>query len=385
MLPCQRALFDMPRDVCYLNAASWSPMPRAVQDAGRAAVMRKGRPWELDRDFAARQYERARGSAARLINAAPRDVALTPSVSYGVAAAAKFLPVPPATRVMVLEDDHASPVLEWTARARAGGFTVDTVARPADGDWTAAVLAAIARPGTLPLALASMSSVHWSDGGIVDLDRVAPAVRAAGAALLVDATQSIGVLPFDVGAIDPDVVAFPTYKWLLGPYGRAFLYVARRHHGGIPLEQTAHGRRDVDAEKAVYLADTAYVDDARRFDMGERDHFVSLEMAAVGIDMVAGWGAAAVARRLQHLTAILAERLADLDVRIPDRRLRAPHILSLGFARGMPAGLATALAAENVYTAPRLGRLRISPHVYNDEADLDRFLAVFRRHFHRST
>ena len=166
------------------------------------------------------------------------------------------------------------------------GFTVETVRRPPDGDWTAAVLAAIARPGAPPLALASISSVHWSDGGAVDLARVAPALRAQGAALLIDATHSVGVTELDVRALDPDFVAFPTYKWLLGPYGRAFLYVARRRQGGIPLEQTSYGRRAVRAEQEVYFTDTDYVGDARRFDMGERDHFISMEMASIGMEMM---------------------------------------------------------------------------------------------------
>src|SRR5450432_3745295 len=121
MLPTQRELFDIPREICFLNAASWSPMPRAVQEAGRVGVARKGRPWQLDRAFASRQYERARVAAAHLIGADPRDVAIIPSVSYGVATAAKALEVPAGTRVLVLADDHASPVLEWTARAETGG------------------------------------------------------------------------------------------------------------------------------------------------------------------------------------------------------------------------------------------------------------------------
>ena len=381
MLSSQRVLFDVPRDICYLNAASWSPIPLAVQQAGREGAARKGRPWQLDEGFAARQYERARTSAARLINADPQDVALIPSVSYGIATAAKILPVPAGARVLVLEDDHASPVLEWITRAEAGGFTVETVGRPEHGDWTEAVLTAIARPGTPPIALASISSVHWSDGGIVDLGRVAPALRAQGAALLVDATQSVGVLPLDVNAIDPDGVVFPTYKWLLGPYSRAFLYVAKRHQRGMPLEQTAYGRRAVRAEQAKYLSDTAYVDDARRFDMGERDHFVSLEMAAVGIEMMAAWGAAAVAERLGMLTTMLAAGLQGMDAWTSKPHLRSPHILGVGFERGMPPGLVQALAAEKVYVAPRVGRLRISPHVYNDEEDVERFLAAFRRSF----
>ena len=143
------------------------------------------------------------------------------------------------------------------------------------------MLAAIDRPGAAPLALASFSSVHWSDGGIVDVARLAPRFKAHGAKWLVDHTHGAGILEFDVGRLDPDFVIYPTYKWLLGPYGRAFLYIARRHQGGIPLEQTSHGRVAVKADSRVYLADTRHVDGARRFDMGERDHFISLEMAAM--------------------------------------------------------------------------------------------------------
>src|SRR5215467_10472340 len=184
MLTSQRALFDIPEDVCFLNAASYSPLPLTVLEVGRAGAARKGRPWSIDQAFAAEQHERARRAAARLINADPEDVALISSVSYGVASAAKLVAVPAGARVLVLQDDHSSPVLEWMTRADAGRFTVEVVLQPEDGDWTAAVLAAIERPAAPPVALASLSSVHWSDGGIIDVGRVAAALRPHGAALL---------------------------------------------------------------------------------------------------------------------------------------------------------------------------------------------------------
>ena len=379
MLSSQRALFDMPREVCYLNAAAWSPLPLAAQDAGRIGVARKGRPWRLDPGLAAQQYERARAAAARLINADPADVALISSVSYGVATAAKALTVPAGSRVLLLQDDHSSPVLEWMSRAAAQGFAIETVKRPEDGDWTVALLAAIERRGVPPVGLASISSVHWSDGGAVDLDRVAAGLRAHGAALLVDATHGAGIMKLDVKSLDPDFLVFPTYKWVLGPYGRAFLYMAKRHQDGVPLEQTSYGRRAVSADQSTYLRDTAYVAGARRFDMGERDHFISLEMAAVGMEMVAGWGSDAIVARLGMLTRRIADGLRNSGVLIADERLRAPHILSPSFPRGMPGGLIEKLAQEQVYVAPRLGRLRISPHVYNDEVDADRFVDTFRK------
>ena len=379
MLACQRALFDIPREVCFLNAASWSPLPLRTQEAGKVAVARKGRPWLIDNAFAAGQYDRTRAAAARLINAAPEDVALISSVGYGVSTAAKIVSVPAGSRVLVLNDDHSSAVLEWLTRAKSGDFTVETVHRSGNGDWTEALLAAIEQPGAAPIRMVSISSVHWSDGGQVDLARVAPAIRQRGGMLLVDATHSVGVTEIDVRKLDPDFIAFPTYKWLLGPYGRAFLYVAKRHQSGVPLEQTSYGRRAVRAEQDVYFTDTDYVAGARRYDMGERDHFISMEMAAIGMGMVAQWGSAAIVERLAMLTGRLAEGLRGANVEIPDARLRAPHILSLGFSGGMPKGLIEALAAEDVHVAPRLGRVRISPHVYNDEDDVDRFVEVFRR------
>jgi selenocysteine lyase/cysteine desulfurase len=110
--------------------------------------------------------------------------------------------------------------------------------------------------------------------------------------------------------------------------------------------------------------------------MGERDHFISLEMAAIGMEMLAEWGVPAVTQRLKMLTERIAAGLPDTGVRIPDARFRAPHILSLGFAQGMPDGLVESLASDGIYVAPRLGRLRISPHVYNDEEDADRIVAA---------
>src|SRR3981081_39841 len=129
MLPSHRVLFDIPREICYLNAASWSPLPVATQEAGRVGVARKGRPWLIDPALPAKQYERARRAAARVIKAYADDVALISSVSYGVASAAKMLTVPAGSRVLVLENDHSSAVLEWMTRAPLGRVT-RAVGRP---------------------------------------------------------------------------------------------------------------------------------------------------------------------------------------------------------------------------------------------------------------
>jgi selenocysteine lyase/cysteine desulfurase len=97
------------------------------------------------------------------------------------------------------------------------------------------------------------------------------------------------------------------------------------------------------------------------------------------MEMMAEWGASAIVQRLSVLTERIDAGVRDIGVTVPDRRFRAPHILSLVFKDGMPAGLVEGLASKGIYVAPRLGRMRISPHVYNDEADVDRFVAALRK------
>ena len=374
MLDCLRDQFDVSREVCYLNAAAWSPLPLVSVEAGRIGAARKARPWEAAGGFDEQQIARARTAAAALINAGPEDIALISSVGYGVSTAAKVLDLPAGSRILLLDRDHTSPVLEWMARNEDGRYELDTVSPGEDRDWTAAVLEAIARPGAKPVTLASISCIHWSDGGLIDLDQVQSALKAQGGMLLVDATHAAGVLDIDVERLDPDFVIFPTYKWLLGPYGRAFLYAAPRHQQGVPLEQTSYGRKRVRAEDAEYFTDLDYAEGARRYDMGERDFWVSLDVASTSIELLLSWGIEPVRERLAMLTRTIEQGLSERQVPVSMLRedLRAPNVLSLGFPEGMPDGLAKRLAEQNVHAAARLGRLRISPHVYNDEADCER-------------
>ena len=368
----------MPRDVCFMTAASWCPVPISAVELGKEAVARKSRPWELSSDMQQQQCEGARNAAAALIGANPSDMAIIPSVGYGVASAAKILGLEPGASVIVLADDHTSPVLEWSDPTGNGNLKVHTVQRGLDGDWTSAVLEKMAQVSKSGLALVSISNVHWADGGLIDMDAVASAARNYETKVLLDATHAVGVVDVDVNRIQPDFLIFPTYKWLLGPYGRAFLYVAPQHHGGIPLEQTMSGRKRVRAEDPVYFSDLSYVEDASRFDMGERDFFISLDLARHGMELVHRLGRASVEARLKKMTTLIETEIleAELPVDMLSEQHRSPNILSLRFPQGMPDELEKRLAAHKVYAAVRLGHLRIAPHIYNDEEDCEKLVAA---------
>ncbi len=363
-LACQRHLFDMPDHVSYLDAAAWAPLPHLVRAAGEAGILAKAQPWAHSRDDAGALAERARAAAARLIGATADDVAIVGSVSHGIATAARNLLTAPGGRILRVADEFPSLCHAWDRLAAERGLIVEVVPRPADGDWTAALQEAMARPGAAPLAVATLTPLHWSDGAVIDLDRLAPAVRAAGALLVVDATQAVGAVPVDVARLQPDFLTFPTYKWALGPYSLAFLYAAPHRQGGLPLEENTGNLPPAKG--------------ARRYDKGERDDPVALPMAAAGMELVAGWGVPAVAARLRGLTDLLAEGAAALGLPVPPRRLRSPHILGLRVPGGLPEGLIARLRGDGVFASDRLGGLRLSPHVWANEADVTRCLAALQ-------
>lgn len=356
-LPCQRALFDIPQGVAYFDGAAYSPLPRTVAAAGRDGIASKSRPW--DRDPAAGDHwaERARAAAACVVGARQDDVAIVSSVAAGMTVALENLPVPPGARLLRVADEFPSVALALDRLARERGATVDVVARPADGDWAAAILTELTRSGAPPVAIAALTPLHWTDGSLIDLHAVAPALRGQGAALVVDATQAAGALPIDVAALRPDFLTFPTYKWLLGPYSLAFLYAAPHRQDGRPLHE--HGANQCGT--------------ARRFDKGERNDPTALPMAALGVELVNGWTPQSVSAGLAEITTALAGHLERWDVPVAPARQRAPHILGVRLPGHRTAAAVQALAAHRVFVSDRQGWMRISPHVWADEADVAQF------------
>ncbi len=376
MLDCQRHLFALPDDVCFFNAAAWSPLPLSAVEVGQQAMLTKSSPWDMVGGADEKEFARARAIAASLVGASSEDIALISSVGYGVATAAKILGLPAGSRVLTLENDHSSPVLEWLSRPGGSQLVVEVVHRGENGDWTSAVLEALAASRSTPPALVSISSIHWSDGGMIDLERVQAELKKQDIKFLVDATHGVGVIPTDVAQLDPDFLIFPTYKWLLGPYGRAFMYVAKRHQNSTPLEQTGYARKRVVAEDDQHFTNLDYVEGARRFDMGERDFFVSLCVASHSMELIQQWRPDQIGQRLRMLTNRIEKGLNDLEVPVSmlSAEFRAPHILSLNIPQGMPEDFEGLLKKRRVFAVPRLGRLRISPHVYNNEDDCDRLV-----------
>ncbi len=376
LIPCQRHLFDIPEDVAYLNCAYMSPLMRAVREAGEQGVRRKSRPWEILPRHFFDDAEAARGLFAALIGATADDVAIVSSASYGLAVAAANLPVAAGQTILTLAEQFPSNVYVWRELAKECGAEVVTLPRPDDDDWTRVVLEHLGERS----ALVAVPHCHWTDGAVLDLETLGRRCRETGTALVIDATQSLGALPLDVGAVQPDFLVAATYKWLLGPYCLGFCYVAPRYQDGRPLEHNWIGR--LDSEDFTHLVDyrEEFQPGARRFDVGERGNFHLIPMALAALQALQGWGIDNIQATLRARTDAIAERAAALGVDSVARRHRPGHYLGLRFPGGVPRGLAERLAAEKVYLSVR-GRhsVRLTPHLWVNDDDVERFFAVLER------
>jgi selenocysteine lyase/cysteine desulfurase len=375
ILPCQRAAFAIPREIHYFNCAYMGPLPYAVSDAVEAGAAMKSVPWTYrPADFFA-QIEAYRSRAARLMGAASDDIALVPSASYGLAVAARNLPLARGQNVVVLGDQFPSNYYVWSAKAEAIGAMVRIARRDADDDWTAAVLANI----DADTAIVAVPHCHWADGRLVDLLAVGAACRAVGAALVLDLTQSLGAMPFDAAAVQPDFAVAAGYKWQLSPYGTGMLYVAPRWQAGEPIEYNWLNRAgSQDFSRLIDYTD-AYQPGARRFDFGECANPPLLMGACAALDLIDGWSVAAIAATLEQQTNAIAEAVAAAGLSCAPGGRRAPHFLSLSFGAAVPADLLNNLAAANVFASVRGTSLRVTPHLYNDAEDVSALVAVLQR------
>jgi len=370
-----RAQFDLPRDEAYLNAAQIGPLPIQAAKAGQQAYADKQRPWTLSTQanfFDAPADLRA--EAAKLFQASVKDIALVPAASYGLATAAKNLNLQSGDEIVLLEGQFPSNVYTWRTLAQQTGAEIRMAKRRKTQTWTQAVLAEI----TSKTRLVACGALHWIDGGRIELETVSRHVKNCGAALVLDLTQSLGVMPFDVAKVDPDFAVAAAYKWLLGPYATGFLYVAPRHQTGQPLEENWINRSaSEDFSRLIDYRDT-YQSGAARFDMGERSNHQLVPAALESLRFINSLGVEMINKLCTHTSQALAESVDKLGFKA-DTPDQASHYLSLSVPDNTPKDLADQLRHQGVHVSQRGPRLRVSAHVYSDDQDIDRFATALHK------
>lgn len=375
IIKSQRNLFDIPKDVAYLNCAYMSPLSIKVAQAGAGALAAKQHPWGTTSEDFFTLPDEGRALFAQLIGAQADDIAVVPAISYGIATAANNIPLKAGQEIIVLEDQFPSNIYAWREAAIEAEAQIVTLSRPEASDgrnaydgWMPGLMKAIG-PKT---AVVAIPHCHWTDGSLIDLIAVREATRKVGAALVLDLAQSAGALPFDVSEVQPDYAVAACYKWLMGPYSLGFMYVAPERRGGKPLEHNWIGRAGAENFAGLVDYEDSFAPGARRFDMGERAQFQLMPMAIAALEQILEWGVDNIAATLSEKTARIAERAAGLGLDSVPPKARAGHYLGLRFPGGVPDGLLAQLADRQVYVSVRGDSMRVTPHLYNTDDDIER-------------
>jgi selenocysteine lyase/cysteine desulfurase len=280
----------------------------------------------------------------------------------------------PVQRVLVLAEDYPSNYYTWQRFARRTGAVVATVDRRDGRTWAEAVLEALDER----TAVVGVLAAHWTDGGSVDLAAIGSRAREVGAALVVDASQALGAMPLDLAAIEPDYLVAVGYKWLLGPFALGYLYVAESHRDGVPLEENWISRRNSEDFAALVDYQVSYQPGARRFDVGQRTHFETTPMAIVALRQLLDWEVPRIAATLGQLTARIEEQVAGIGLSSTSRD-RGPHMLGISLPDPARQRVAAALTEAGVFAGVRGSSLRVSPHLWTTDQDVDRLVGALAK------
>ena len=372
MIPCQRSLFSIPNEVVYLNTAYMSPLMNSVVDAINHGAKLKASPWDLTINDFFENSELVRELFANLVNVSFRNIALVPSASYGLETAAKNLKVGNGRSVVMLENQFPSHVYPWHRLVKETGGKIIKVREKQDRNLTELVLELINEQ----CAIVAVPNVLWTNGLMLDLISISQRCKEVGAALVLDLTQSVGAVNTDLGQIDPDFAVVAAYKWMMSPYSTGYLYVSEKHWDGEPLEGNWISRRDGKNFSNLVNYTDHYEDGAVRFDMGERANFALLPGSIEALRQLHKWDVKKIEKTLRQNNSILSDQLRSLGFVIPSDAERGPHFIGAKLPENSPKDLLKILASNKIYVSERGGVLRITPNVWNNPEDYQKFLTT---------
>lgn len=365
-----RRHFPVVDSYAYLNHAAIAPLPQPAVEAMSslaATVATTGdRRWPERNE----RIEEVRRLTARLLGAAAHQVAFVANTSDALSVVAEGLDWRAGDNIVGAMPEYPSNVYPWMALAERGVEFRQVPER--DGRIEAEEVVAAMDERTRVLAL---SWIEYASGFRNDLARLGAACRERGVLFVVDAIQGLGALALDVERDRVDLVASAAHKWLLGPEGVGVLYVSDR-----VLEQirpSRHGWRSVRGLFDWGTFDLTYNRGALRFECGTLNAY-GIHALGASLELLLEHGIEAVERRVLTLAARAARGLVERGFQpVAERRPgEESGIVAVTPPRRSAGELAEQLLSRGVVVAERLGRLRVSPHCYNTEEEIDRLLAA---------
>ncbi len=381
MLTCQKSLFDLEEGHTYLNCAYMSPQLKRATEIGLKEISRKSRPYEIFVDDFFRPVTQIKSKFAQLINAKEKDrIALIPSVSYGLANVANNVHLKKGDNIVILGEQFPSNYYCWKELAdRYEGELVIVDAPDSSNrveEWNNKILESINEK----TKLVALGQVHWADGTLFDLKSIREKTRAFGALLVIDGTQSVGALPFDVQEIQVDALICAAYKWLLGPYSLGMAYYGPYFDTGKPIEENWINRKDSEDFKNLVQYQDEYRSMAGKYSVGEQSNFMLIPMMDAALQQLLEWNPNNIQEYCGQLWSHILPGLEELGCQIEKPGKRGEHLVGIGLDDSFDRKkLGETFKEEKVYVSLRGNSIRVSPHLFNEKEEMNLLLSCFQK------
>jgi selenocysteine lyase/cysteine desulfurase len=372
-LKCQKHLFSLDNDITYLNGAYMSPMLKSVEEAGYAGMLKKRSPNHVSLDDFFDPSEKLRVAFAKLINCSdPNSCAIIASVSYGIATVANNIDLQKDDEILMVNEQFPSNFYSWDVLAKRTGAKLKIVG-PNEGEgrgksWNANIFQNI----TERTKVVTMPHVHWADGTKFDLEAIREATDKVGAYLIIDGTQSVGALPFDVQKIKPDALICAGYKWLMGPYSIGMAYFSERLQNGKPIEESWINRLGSENFAGLVNYESKYLPGSLRYDVGEHSNFILVPMQLAAIEQLNEWTSSAIQNYCKSLVADTINKLTANGFIIEEEDYRGAHLFGVRVGNKNMDVIKKKLEEDKIHVSYRGNAIRISPNVYNTKEDMER-------------
>jgi selenocysteine lyase/cysteine desulfurase len=363
-------------DVAYMDVARQAPIPRAAVKAAQAAIEWKKFP-HLQPDSA--QWElpnRIRAASAKLIGGKPEEIAVTTGASTGLTAVAYAFDWKPDDEVLIATGEFPAHFTTWKPLEAQGQLKVKIV-HPRERFITADDFIAAMTPKT---RLVSASLVRFNDASLLDAARVAKACHEHGAMFLLDASQSVGAMKMDVGELGADFLVSSGYKWMLGPYGTGFFWARLEHIERMRVPPYYWmALEGMESFSALSFDEPRPARGARRWDAAETGSMFNLRALDASLDFILSVGVETIEAHNRKLMQQMLDRLPK-DRCAPaspaDPAQRGPYACFSGRTPEKTAALFDALRKAGVIVSLREGAIRVAPHLFNTERDIDRLISA---------
>jgi selenocysteine lyase/cysteine desulfurase len=369
-----RERMPITRKWAYFDHAAVAPLPQPAHEAISQWLVEATEEGDTAWQIWSRRMELLRQTAAAMIAADPAEVALVPNTTTGISLVAEGLPWQPGDNVVTLANEFPSNIYPWMNLQSRG---VETRVVPVEGGRVE--LARIEDSIDARTRIVTVSWVGYASGWRTDPAEVAALAHRRGALLFLDAIQGLGVFPIDVQASGIDFLAADGHKWLLGPEGAGLLYIRREHLDR--LRPMICGWHSVLAGSRYDLIEFKLKPAAVRYEGGSQNMVgftglnASLEMLR---DLGIGPTTSPVADRVLEIADYGVAKLRDLGLPLvsPHEGEHRSGIVTFQTPSADPQKVRQQLADRGIAVACRGGGIRLSPHGYALEEEMDRLVAA---------